>query len=655
MDLSISKRNKINLGLESISGHMTLNQIIQSVKPAVSKLGKFTKPIVVSDFDELKKIVSGDLPRDYIQFMVSVGSMGNENLLGHPEWALKVITDMQKNATYWNLSWLPINEDGFGNYLVIDTAGVSGTKGAVLDCHHEKQWGNNNHPPKKFNSFIDFLNSDLFKVPYLDWMRTNKIIVSLESIDTTELAGSQGIFSLDFIARQAYQAVQQLAVDMGQPQIIPWESASAATQESTKAGVLFYIQNPTATAEQVHESWMARKASEGWSCGDAKDETNKTHPCMRPYGELDIQHKLKDHIFMYVVNAFIEAYGEEATSKISVGEPNANWYENTMVSETPSVESDFSPIVRYAGVETYYNTTMDLDLDESTPGVEGIGDIFSSIGKWFRNINAEKVDGNVNALLSPETVKMINSTIRSPKWRKEQELKRGKISSPRVAPMLGLPGKFKSGDFLNNIKDSESKLKQLLPGYLKAISEHSDAIVAINKKAKVDWGQAKDSDAKIEIIKQALAAIRALEHPTTYYAKMKVETIGCIIPFTVNGEAGWKRNQDVDFPKEIDALTPEQFNAACDRFIEIYDEFKQPTSEFFDKIISAAEYVPVSTGGPFWDLIKKETNGGKLYLNYGLSCVTSKQVESLVYDSVFALWYQFSLRGLIAWIGSSVH
>jgi hypothetical protein len=157
--------------------------------------------------------------------------------------------------------------------------------------------------------------------------------VGNESTETS----SQSPYSLEFIAKQAHQAVRQFNLDSGQPAQVEWDNATESDRDSTIAGVLYYINNPKATAEEVHQHWLERKLEEGWSCGETKDPEAKTHPCMRPYSELTLEHKLKDHIFMYVVGAFLEAYGEEHITKIPASDSDLGWYDNYVNSSTPTV------------------------------------------------------------------------------------------------------------------------------------------------------------------------------------------------------------------------------------------------------------------------------------------------------------------------------
>lgn len=82
----------------------------------------------------------------------------------------------------------------------------------------------------------------------------------------------------------------------------PWAQAPEWQKQSALAGVDMHLNNPDATPEQSHESWMAQKVADGWVYGEVKDAEKKTHPCMRPYAELPEGQKIKDHVFRAVVH-----------------------------------------------------------------------------------------------------------------------------------------------------------------------------------------------------------------------------------------------------------------------------------------------------------------------------------------------------------------
>lgn len=49
-----------------------------------------------------------------------------------------------------------------------------------------------------------------------------------------------------------------------------------------------------AVAERVHETWMKGRISEGWTYGTERNDAEKRHPCIVPYGNLPESEKEYD-------------------------------------------------------------------------------------------------------------------------------------------------------------------------------------------------------------------------------------------------------------------------------------------------------------------------------------------------------------------------
>ena len=47
-------------------------------------------------------------------------------------------------------------------------------------------------------------------------------------------------------------------------------------------------------AENVHEVWAATRIAQGWSYGSERNDSEKKHPCLVPYGELPEEEKIYD-------------------------------------------------------------------------------------------------------------------------------------------------------------------------------------------------------------------------------------------------------------------------------------------------------------------------------------------------------------------------
>lgn len=81
-----------------------------------------------------------------------------------------------------------------------------------------------------------------------------------------------------------------------------WENASKHIKESAITGVKAQLEKQL-SPEQQHVLWMQHKFANGWTYGEKKDETLKTHPCLIPYSMLPKEQKAKDLLFITVVRA----------------------------------------------------------------------------------------------------------------------------------------------------------------------------------------------------------------------------------------------------------------------------------------------------------------------------------------------------------------
>jgi hypothetical protein len=91
-----------------------------------------------------------------------------------------------------------------------------------------------------------------------------------------------------------------------------WDEAPDWQKDSARAGVEMVLkslkQGVAVSPWQTHIEWMKHKTAEGWVYGEKKDATAKTHPCMLPWNELPEQQRLKDQLFIGVVEACARHY-----------------------------------------------------------------------------------------------------------------------------------------------------------------------------------------------------------------------------------------------------------------------------------------------------------------------------------------------------------
>lgn len=102
------------------------------------------------------------------------------------------------------------------------------------------------------------------------------------------------------ICHEANRAYCQTIGDGSQPF---WEHAPDWQKDSAINGVKFHLDNPDATPENSHESWLKQKEEEGWKYGPVKNPETKEHPCFVPYNELPEAQKAKDYLFRGIIHS----------------------------------------------------------------------------------------------------------------------------------------------------------------------------------------------------------------------------------------------------------------------------------------------------------------------------------------------------------------
>lgn len=107
--------------------------------------------------------------------------------------------------------------------------------------------------------------------------------------------------NIETIASIVHTANKEYCQSIGDYSQPDWEFAPEWQKDSARKGVKFIIDNPDATPEDSHKSWLAQKEQDGWSYGPVKDVIGKKHPCFVPYNELPKEQKVKDYLFSSIV------------------------------------------------------------------------------------------------------------------------------------------------------------------------------------------------------------------------------------------------------------------------------------------------------------------------------------------------------------------
>lgn len=106
------------------------------------------------------------------------------------------------------------------------------------------------------------------------------------------------------VARVVHEANRALQIEQDDPTIpvsVSWDELDQETKDSAIDGILTVLNG--ATPEESHENWVQFKISHGWTLGPVKDEQKKEHPLLVPYDELPESQKIKDDLFVAIVNA----------------------------------------------------------------------------------------------------------------------------------------------------------------------------------------------------------------------------------------------------------------------------------------------------------------------------------------------------------------
>lgn len=103
------------------------------------------------------------------------------------------------------------------------------------------------------------------------------------------------------LCHEVNAAYCRLIGDDSQP---TWADAPEWQRESAINGVDGVINGNT--PEQSHESWLKEKADDGWTFGEVKDPDKKEHPCFVPYDQLPPEQKVKDELYVSVVDALTD-------------------------------------------------------------------------------------------------------------------------------------------------------------------------------------------------------------------------------------------------------------------------------------------------------------------------------------------------------------
>lgn len=113
--------------------------------------------------------------------------------------------------------------------------------------------------------------------------------------------------NIEQVAQICHETNRAYCESIGDATQKPWAEAKDWQRESAIKGVQFKLDFPNASPSAQHDAWSADKEAAGWVFGPVKDEGAKTHPCLVPYDQLPVEQRLKDYLFVAIVEAFRKA------------------------------------------------------------------------------------------------------------------------------------------------------------------------------------------------------------------------------------------------------------------------------------------------------------------------------------------------------------
>lgn len=147
-------------------------------------------------------------------------------------------------------------------------------------------------------------------------IRLKKYSYALETIATESL--SNVVYDVEFVCKLVHQVNDAYRNMIGESPKGDWDSLEEGVKESTRKGVAFILSNPGATPKEIHDKWVEERECEGWSFGEVMDEEAKTHPCLTPYEQLPIEHRMKDFLYRNTVMAVLGTLSEDQKLTVSM-------------------------------------------------------------------------------------------------------------------------------------------------------------------------------------------------------------------------------------------------------------------------------------------------------------------------------------------------
>jgi hypothetical protein len=114
--------------------------------------------------------------------------------------------------------------------------------------------------------------------------------------------------TIEHIASVCHETNRAYCKSIGDNSQPLWEDAPDWQKQSAINGAKFHLENPGMPPSRSHEEWLKEKESDGWKYGPIKDPSKKEHPCFVHYEELPAEQRVKDTLFIAVVESMRPLY-----------------------------------------------------------------------------------------------------------------------------------------------------------------------------------------------------------------------------------------------------------------------------------------------------------------------------------------------------------
>ena len=116
---------------------------------------------------------------------------------------------------------------------------------------------------------------------------------------------------VECVARACHEANKMYCESIGDNSQLEWDKATDHVKQSAYSSVLYALEHPDVTPEQMHMNWRRDKIKAGWIYGKVKNEETRVHPCLVDYKDLPEEQRVKDNIFIDVVKLMVATYNEQ--------------------------------------------------------------------------------------------------------------------------------------------------------------------------------------------------------------------------------------------------------------------------------------------------------------------------------------------------------